>query len=316
MALPVLRQLLTFLTSQDGSERENTFVHRARAFIDKAIFILEQMEDRKKKQCSATLNFILSTAWLVVQNLHSGEFFSAVRRVMRDIKDLFNGQIPNYMTSSYEELRRLLDTTSVKLENIRSICCAILEQVNDSDEYTWASLITVRRLKALRLRASFEIRDCEQSLDRAHVIIELLQSEVQQHGIELGLGLALGTLVTLGLEFGAVRAIQQGGGLRAGLLGCGGAATAICCVLVIRRLCDYRTAWVEVRRRRSQYQQLGIQLDCLRETVERDLQEGVQLMSVHVSERMIIIFSIILAYLIYIFVYFTDQVIDPQKIEL
>ena len=129
MALPVLRQLLTFLTSQDGSERENTFVHRARAFIDKAIFILEQMEDRKKKQCSATLNFILSTAWLVVQNLHSGEFFSAVRRVMRDIKDLFNGQIPNYMTSSYEELRRLLDTTSVKLENIRSICCAILEQV-------------------------------------------------------------------------------------------------------------------------------------------------------------------------------------------
>lgn len=118
------------------------------------------------------------------------------------------------------------------------------------------------------------------------------------------------------MEFGAVRAIQQGGGLRAGLLGCGGAATAICCVLVIRRLCDYRTAWVEVRRRRSQYQQLGIQLDCLRETVERDLQEGVQLMSVHVSERMIIIFSIILAYLIYIFVYFTDQVIDPQKIEL
>ena len=87
------------------------------------------MEDRKKKQCSATLNFILSTAWLVVQNLHSGEFFSAVRRVMRDIKDLFNGQIPNYMTSSYEELRRLLDTTTVKLENIRSICCAILEQV-------------------------------------------------------------------------------------------------------------------------------------------------------------------------------------------
>ena len=70
--------------------------------------------------------------------------------------------------------------------------------MNDSHEYNWASLITVRRLKALRLRASFEIRDCEQSLDRAHVIIELLQSEVQQDGIELGLGLALGTLVTLG----------------------------------------------------------------------------------------------------------------------
>ena len=129
MALPALRQLLTFLTSQDGSGRENTFFHKARAFIDKAIFILEQMEDRTKKQCSATLNFILSTAWLVVQNLHSGEFFSSVRRVMRDIKDVFNGQIPNYMTSSYEELRRLLDTTSVKLENIRSTCCAIIEQV-------------------------------------------------------------------------------------------------------------------------------------------------------------------------------------------
>ena len=64
-----------------------------------------------------------------MQNLHSGEFFSSVRRVMWDIKDVFNGQIPNYMTSSYEELRRLLDTTSVKLENIRSTCCAIIEQV-------------------------------------------------------------------------------------------------------------------------------------------------------------------------------------------
>lgn len=316
MALPALRQLLTFLTSQDGSGRENTFFHKARAFIDKAIFILEQMEDRTKKQCSATLNFILSTAWLVVQNLHSGEFFSSVRRVMRDIKDVFNGQIPNYMTSSYEELRRLLDTTSVKLENIRSTCCAIIEQVNDSDEYNWASLLTVRRLKALRLKASFEIRDCEQSLDRAHVIIELLHSEVQQHGIELGLGFVLATLVTFGLGFGAVRAVQQGGGLRAGLLGCSGVASAICCVMVARRLHEYRTAWEEVRRRRSQYQQLSIRLDWLRETVEKDLQEGVQLMSVHASERMIIIFSIILAYLIYIFVYFTDQVIDPQKIEL
>ena len=70
--------------------------------------------------------------------------------------------------------------------------------MNDCDEYTWASLITVRRLKALRLRASFEIRDCEQSLDRAHVIIELLHSEVQQHGIKLGLGFVLAALVTFG----------------------------------------------------------------------------------------------------------------------
>lgn len=118
------------------------------------------------------------------------------------------------------------------------------------------------------------------------------------------------------MGFSAAQAVQQGGGLRAGVLGFGGVASAICCAMVIRRIHEYRTAWEEVRRRRSQYQQLSIRLDRLRETVEKDLQEGVQLMSMHVSERMIIIFSIILAYLVYIFVYFTDQVIDPQKIEL
>lgn len=70
--------------------------------------------------------------------------------------------------------------------------------MTNAPENNRASLFTANDLNALRVRASVEIRDCEQSLDRAHVIIELLQSEVQQHGIELGLGLALGTLVTLG----------------------------------------------------------------------------------------------------------------------
>lgn len=179
VALSALRQLLSFVTSQHGWERHNNFVRRARAFIDKAIFILEQMEDRTRKRCNAMINLIVSTAWLVVQTLHSGAVFSAVGRVTRDIKDLFNGQIPNYMTSSYEELTRLLDTASVKLANIQSTCCALIEQVNDADEYNWTSLLTVHRLKASRLRASFEIRDCEQSVDRAHVIIELLQSQVK-----------------------------------------------------------------------------------------------------------------------------------------
>lgn len=318
VALSALRQLLSFVTSQHGWERHNNFVRRTRAFIDKAIFILEQMEDRTRNRCNAMLNLIVSTAWLVVQNLHSGAVFSAVGRVIRDIKDLFNGQIPNYMTSSYEELTRLLDTTSLKLANIQSTCCALIEQVNDADEYNWTRLLTVRRLKTFRLRASFEIRDCEQSVDRAHVIIELLQSQVEQNAITLGLGFALGTLLTVGFGFGALRAFQQAGRLQAGLLGCGGVASTVSVVMVAKRLNDYKVAWEEVTRRRSQYRQLSIQLDSLRETVENDLREGMQLMGVLVSESIITNFFIILAYLVYIFIYFTDQVttIDPKKIEL
>lgn len=70
--------------------------------------------------------------------------------------------------------------------------------MNDAAEYNWTSLLAVRRLKTLRLRASLEIRDCEQSVDRAHVVIELLQSQVKQNAITLGLGFALGTLLTVG----------------------------------------------------------------------------------------------------------------------
>lgn len=88
--------------------------------------------------------------------------------------------------------------------------------------------------------------------------------------------------------------------------------------MVAKRLNDYKVAWEEVRRRRSQYRQLSIQLDSLRETIENDLREGMQLMGVLVSESIITNFFIILAYLVYIFIYFTDQVttIDPKKIEL
>lgn len=139
MALPLLRELLTYVTSQDGGERECTFSQRALTFINKAILILEQMGDGTRRQCNETLNGILSAAWLVARNLYSAAFFKAVRRVTGDIKDLFKGQIPDYLTSSYEKLRKLLDATSVKVDNIQSTRDELLEKVRFP--------MTLRRLK-------------------------------------------------------------------------------------------------------------------------------------------------------------------------
>lgn len=139
MALPLLRELLTYVTSQDGGERESKFSQRALAFINKAIFILEQMEDGTRRKCNKALNWILSAAWLVARNLYSAAFFKAVRRVTGDINDLFKGQIPDYLTSSYEKLRKLLDATSVKVDNIQSTCNELLEKVRFP--------MTLRRLK-------------------------------------------------------------------------------------------------------------------------------------------------------------------------
>lgn len=80
-----------------------------------------------------------------------------------------------------------------------------------------------------------------------------------------------GNLLCTGLGYGFIRAIQQGARLRAGLLGCGGAASAICCVMVARRLSNYIAAWEEFRRRRCDYDQLSIRLNSLRERLEQDL---------------------------------------------
>lgn len=139
MALRYLRELLTHVTSQDGGERESMFSQRALAFINKAIFILEQMEDGTRRICNKALNRILSAAWLVARNLYSAAIFEAVRRVPGAIKDLFKDQIPDYLTSSYEQLQTLLDATSVKVDNIQSTCNELLEKVRFT--------MTLRRLK-------------------------------------------------------------------------------------------------------------------------------------------------------------------------
>lgn len=80
-----------------------------------------------------------------------------------------------------------------------------------------------------------------------------------------------GNLLCTGLGNGFIRAIQQGARLRAGLLGCGGVASAICCVMVARRLSNYIAAWEEFRRMQCDYRQLSIRLKYLIDTVEEDL---------------------------------------------
>ena len=55
-----------------------------------------------------------------------------------------------------------------------------------------------RRLEACRLKASADIRDCEQSLNRAHEIIELLQRKTSEQFVKLGLGLAFFAAVSIG----------------------------------------------------------------------------------------------------------------------
>ena len=120
-------------------------------------------------------------------------------------------------------------------------------------------------------------------------------------------------LVCVGLGLGVVRAVQAGARLRAGLMGCGGVVGAICCVMVIRKLSDYKVAWEEVRRQRSQYRQLSIHLDALMETVEKDLKEGVQLIGMIGLEWAIIVsVTAFLAYIAYIcFYYHTERIGTP-----
>ena len=68
----------------------------------------------------------------------------------------------------------------------------------DAHKNNGARLFTAKELKALRMRASVEIRDCEQSLDRAHEIIKLLQKEVEQRTIGYGVGFVLNAALTFG----------------------------------------------------------------------------------------------------------------------
>ena len=70
--------------------------------------------------------------------------------------------------------------------------------MTNAPENNRASLFTANDLNALRVRASVEIRDCEQSLDRAHEIIKLIQKEVGQRTIGYGVGFVLNAVLIFG----------------------------------------------------------------------------------------------------------------------
>ena len=65
----------------------------------------------------------------------------------------------------------------------------------------WSNPINFRRLEAFRLKASFDIRDCEQTLNSAHEIIELLQRKTSEQLVKLGVGLAVFAAVSIGKNY-------------------------------------------------------------------------------------------------------------------
>lgn len=65
----------------------------------------------------------------------------------------------------------------------------------------WSNPIHFRRLEAFRLRASVDIRDCEQRLNSAHEIIELLQRKTSEQLAKIGLGLAVFAAVSIGKNY-------------------------------------------------------------------------------------------------------------------
>ena len=73
-----------------------------------------------------------------------------------------------------------------------------ISQVTKASENQWSSPLNYRRLKACHLKASVDIRDCEQSVNSAHEIIELLQRKTSEQLVKLGLGLAFFGAVTMG----------------------------------------------------------------------------------------------------------------------
>ncbi|KAL9974636.1 hypothetical protein ACROYT_G011697 [Oculina patagonica] len=278
------------------SSENDTFVHKAYEFVQSAISTLEQMEQQAKKQLNLMLDSILSTAWLVVQIMSSGAAFNAVKWVTQEVCGLFEGRIPQYMARNFDELQRLLATASEKLVNIQSTCYWLMDQVTKVCESPhWWNPFTVRRLEASRLRASLDIRDCEQSVNSAHEIIELLQRKTTEQAVKLGLGLAFSAAVTLALGFGASKAIQVGANLRGGLLGCATGGGAVACVVVGKKLSDYKAVWDEVCNKRSQYRQVSTRLESLKEAVERDLKAGVLLTGMPDLERAIIVVLAFLA---------------------
>ena len=92
-----------------------------------------------------------------------------------------------------------------------------------------------------------------------------------------------------GLGLGAVKAIHEGAKLKGGILSCAGVGGALVCVVIGKSFSDHFVVWEEVRNKRSQYRQLSTRLECLKETVERDLKAGIQLTSMPDLEKAIIV---------------------------
>ena len=69
----------------------------------------------------------------------------------------------------------------------------------------------------------------------------------------------------------------MGARLKGGILSCAGVGGALVCVAIGKKLSDHLVVWEEVKNKRSQYRQLSTRLECLKETVERDLKAGVLL---------------------------------------
>ena len=72
-------------------------------------------------------------------------------------------------------------------------------------------------------------------------------------------------------------------------MSCAGAGGALVCVVIGKSFSDHFVVWEEVRNKRSQYRQLSTRLECLKETVERDLKAGIQLTRMPDLEKAIIV---------------------------
>ena len=81
----------------------------------------------------------------------------------------------------------------------------------------------------------------------------------------------------------------MGSKLKGGILSCAGVGGAVVFVVIGKKFSDHFVVWEDVRNKRSQYRQLSTRLECLKETVERDLNAGLQLTRMPDLEKAIIV---------------------------
>lgn len=91
---------------------------------------------------------------------------------------------------------------------------------------------------------------------------------------------SLTLFLNTGLSFGAFRVLQVGARLRGSLLGSSSVGGACLCILVGKKFSDYYKVWRKVKEKRRKYKELSEELGNLKETVEKELQKGVQLVDI------------------------------------